>query len=103
MGVNNHRIDEILSLLADRHRRRGLCVLRNGGGRAMTLDTLASEIASADDVTADRATVETSLYHVHLPKLADAGVVEFDARSGDVRYRSVPLVEDVLTLLEESS
>lgn len=43
-----------------------------------------------------RRTVEIQLYHVHLPTLADLGVVEFDPRSLTVRYRGGERLEALL-------
>lgn len=49
--------------------------------RPLSVEQLASELVAYDvDVDAERATV--SLYHSHLPMLADAGVLEFDHESG---------------------
>ena len=34
----------------------------------------------------DRKSVATTLHHVHLPKSAEAGLIEYDPRSGTIRY-----------------
>lgn len=34
-----------------------------------------------------REHVETTLHHTHDPKLANAGILEYDARSREFRYR----------------
>lgn len=71
----------------------------------VTVDDLTGLLADRD---ADRETVRLNLYHRHLPKLDDAGVVEYDWRSGDVvltvdeeRLREVlaPFEEEAATQL----
>lgn len=43
--------------------------------------------------------VVISLYHEHFPKLADLHLVEYDRRSGDVRFRDCPeLLLEVIAL-----
>lgn len=40
-----------------------------------------------------------SLYHTHLPKLVDLRLVEYDRRSGDIRFRDCPeLLLEVIAL-----
>ena len=47
--------------------------------------------------------ISTSLHHVHIPKLVDAGAVEYDQDRNQVRVsESTDLVEQVLSLAAES-
>ena len=46
---------------------------------------------------------EITLFHRHLPKLADAGFIEFDKRSKTIRYRDDTRVKSLLTYLQEYS
>lgn len=46
-----------------------------------------SAAAVPDDVHEE---IRTKLYHMRLPKLEDLGIIEFDERSGAVRYRNPP-------------
>lgn len=71
-------------LLADRRRRYALRVLSARGG-ALALSDLATEVAAREygtrSVDASSNVVErvhASLYHDHVPRLADAGVVSHD-------------------------
>lgn len=71
--------------LAHSRRRRVLDVLSESDS-PMALADLAADIASREskesEETADEASIERvqiSLYHNHVPKLADASIVEFNA------------------------
>lgn len=83
--------DAPVDVLTDRRRRRVLACLRERDA-PMALADLARDVAarasnaSPADVSVDRARrVRIDLYHVHLPKLADAGLVAFDADERTVR------------------
>lgn len=72
-----HRLLEV-----DR-RRHALFVLADHVG-PIDLDELATAVAEREaGVDADEAevvaSVATTLHHIHLPKMAEAGVVEYDA------------------------
>lgn len=65
----------LLDAIAHRHRRRALARLAEGG-RRIPVRELADDVAARD--RADPEQVATRLYHAHLPRLDDAGLVEFD-------------------------
>jgi DNA-binding transcriptional ArsR family regulator len=100
---------EILANLADDCRREVLRVLEATPGslslEALTEDVLEwadSECArrekQVDDDAAVRTNVRTRLYHVHLPKLAADGLIEWDPEAKTARYVGHPaLDEDLLT------
>lgn len=94
-GGRQVRVDDYLGALAHRYRRLALYYLRRR--ERATIETLARWIAAVEEdvpvdevAEADRTSVTVDLFHIHLPKLADAKVVEYDRRSGDVRYRDPP-------------
>lgn len=92
--VESLSIDATLELLADRERRAVLGYLMDDPRGTATVSELADHLAemraeeAGDEADPEEAGDEatTTLHHVHLPKLADAGVVEYDDRSGEVRY-----------------
>lgn len=95
------RVDDLLAVLADRHRRDLLYHLPTMG--VTDVETLATRLAAADeDVPPDevpperREQVQVQLVHTHLPKLADLGAIEFDRRSGAVRSDDLPPMLDHL-------
>lgn len=103
VGGDRSSIDEYLSLLSDRRRRDVLYCLSEA--EVTSVESLATTIAAREASVPperlssdDRERVRVDLYHVHLPKLSDRGLIEYDARSGTVR-RSSP-ADALETLLE---
>lgn len=77
-------LDGVFSLLADQRRRLLLAVMRSYG-EAVTLPDAAEEVAAREtgntvrNISAEHVTeVYLSLYHDHLPRLVDAGLLEYD-------------------------
>lgn len=82
--------DEVFETLSNRRRRYTLHYLYGGEGTA-ELGDLSEQVAAweseapvAEVGAAERKRVYTSLQQFHLPRLDEAGVVEFDADSGEV-------------------
>lgn len=99
MPVGQHEgVDELLSVLANANRRAVISVLRKQRD-ATTVDDLAAEIC---EECADR--IRTELRHTHLPKMASADLVVYDADAGTVettdRIREVQPVLDAVRDLE---
>ena len=83
-------MNQLFDVLADERRRRLLCYLhRKDGDVASLVELIDYLVVQEADSVADLDTddVAISLAHKHLPKLADVGLVEYDARSRTVRYR----------------
>ncbi|MFB6143039.1 MAG: hypothetical protein ABEJ30_06820 [Halorientalis sp.] len=82
-------VDDVFDLLAH-DRRRDVCLFLTRTDRSVvTVDELAAALA----VDADRERLAVDLHHRHLPKLAAAGVVDYDPRSTTARYWGQPTVE----------
>jgi len=97
-------LDDVFGLLAERRRRFALHALLDVDQGATDCETLTRTVATRE-ARADeeeyalpelRDRVTRALHHVHLPKLDDAGVVDYDARSRTVRYWGHPVVEEYL-------
>ena len=90
----------IFPLLADQRRRRVLHHLSRRVGR-VSLEDLAAQIALWEDTTSkehvDR--IQASLYHGHLPRLVDGGLIRFDPeRRTVVRRDALDCVQPYLAL-----
>jgi len=78
--------DTVLHLLADERRRSVLNHLMENGEKAVEIEDL---VAATTDTEESSEQVSIELHHVHLPRLAEEGIIDFDARSGSVRYRPI--------------
>lgn len=95
-GADERGRDALLDLLAHRHRRAVLSILRERDA-PMHLCELARELAAREgEDTRDRERRELqdrlylSLYHRHVPKLVEAGVVRFDRKRRTVGLAADP-------------
>ena len=84
----------MFDLLSSSRRRFVLQYLNDHDG-PVPFSELANELAAwendtdVEDITErQRKRVYVSLYQTHIPKLEEAGVVDYDADSGEVRLRS---------------
>lgn len=84
------RRSERYGALSDQYRRFVLQYLRSAG-TPLGLDELVDELAArearrpvSERSCDDRADLEIALVHCHLPKLAEAGLLEYDRASGTV-------------------
>jgi DNA-binding transcriptional ArsR family regulator len=92
------KTDTYIQLVADQRRRRILQTLREA--ESASVDELADQLAADGGDSAEQISVD--LHHNHLPKLADANVVEYDSRSNAVRYSPPKRFEAVAeSVLEE--
>lgn len=96
-------LDRIFDLLASRRRRYVLYHLDETDTDVVTLDEVAERVAAwerkwdgLDDRERDdhREHVRVALHHNHLPRLANAGLIDYDARSHTVRSWEEPSLEE---------
>ncbi|NHN49782.1 hypothetical protein G9464_19620 [Halostella sp. JP-L12] len=90
-------LDAAFDLLATERRRNALYCLREADDPVPLLE-LADRVADREDESPSdaRERVAISLGQVHLPKLDDAGVVDFDPQDRYVVHRGDPIVDRFL-------
>lgn len=102
-------LDRVFELLSDRRRRYTLYYLNDRDDGVATVGELTDHVAALESgrestdegeglgtESERKERIRTELRHVHLPKLAETGVVEHDQRSDTVRYWSQPSLEEWL-------
>lgn len=91
--------DTIFELLADCYRRAVFDYLeQTANGRASVSD-LAAYVSQHACAGNSPSQVEVHLHHIHLPKIADATLIEYDPERETVQYIGHPLVESCLDLV----
>lgn len=85
-------IDGVFDALSHPDRQRILRGLRMGS--ATSVAALVSELVGAEigGRRPDRTRIEVALHHRHLPKMADAGVIDYDPESGTVETTEATVV-----------
>lgn len=80
-------VDEMFEILADPQRRQVLRFLLDSDEDVVPIEVLVDAVDPVEDDTrgANVNQVRTALCHWHLPRLKDAGFVEYDPREGLVR------------------
>lgn len=89
-GESDISRDTVYKMLANERRRYTMHYLKNHD-ETVTLGALAEQVGAWEHDTspdqlssAERKTVYTALQQRHLPKMDDAGIIEFDKRAGTV-------------------
>lgn len=90
--------DALFHLLSDELRRYALRYLSAANDEAVHEDQLMDYVA--EKTGRPRWKVQRRMHHQHLPKLEKQGVIEYDRRTGEMRYDEPPL-DEVKKFLEE--
>lgn len=98
-----HTVDDVFTILSNRRRRYALYYVDHAKGT--TISDLAEQIAAweydldiSEVTSTQRKRVYNSLQQTHLPKLDDAGYVDYDSRKGTVE--PTPQVDTLNAYLE---
>ncbi|WP_137283993.1 DUF7344 domain-containing protein [Halorussus salinisoli] len=92
------RLGDVFDLLVHPYRRYVLYYLTHES-EVVTIDTLATAIYKWDrdetkaDWGAKSKDVEASLRHIHLPKLADAGIILFDTNADSIELKETGQID----------
>ena len=95
-------LDATLDALADARCRSVLGHLADGDADALVVGDLATRLADdeGDDRTSDPSRLRARLHHTVLPRLDDAGLLDYDADRGLVRRRRDSAFEAVREVIE---
>jgi DNA-binding transcriptional ArsR family regulator len=91
--------DAAFALLSNRRRRRLLCLLVRSG-ETRSLRALAHEIVARTEDDGAYRSVYVSLYQSHVPRLAAAGIVDYDEAARTVRLAHGRRTETLLRIVD---
>lgn len=106
--LDSASVNEVLQALSD-ERRRILCDCMTTATKSrFDVEELAARAASREGrlvgdgrLDGRRAEIAVALRHQHLPRLDDAGLVDYDSDDGTVRWLDGDSASFVETVLEE--
>ena len=103
--MNSISLDEHLKLVANPVRRRLLCELRKRNNKQTTTVELVAVLRhdgrlEVNNRSFGREELAIQVHHVHLPKLADLGVIDFDPEQGSVKYYADNQLEKLLDSIQ---
>lgn len=105
-GTRSLTTDELLQLAANRTRRVVLRCLIESENHRVRVDELVDTVCAMEEPAVgqnpvSRETVRTKLHHRHLPRLAEAGVVEYEEERCSVRYHRNESLEALLEFIDD--
>ena len=96
-------LSEACQILSSQYRRQILWYLTRTESGVVELDELVEHILEEIDEATTTNRARLLLIHTHIPKLADHGVIEYDRRNKDIRYRDGTILEEFLEALPPSN
>lgn len=89
----------MLDILANSPRRHLLSHLQTQANETSSVEEatkhILTELAKEQGKQPNHDDVQINLQHQYIPKLVDAGVIEFDVRSQKIRYRPNQRLEEL--------
>lgn len=99
--MSSNSLDTLFLALADEQRRQVLQYFQTTADDITSVEELITYTLEEGSDGTSHEQLELTFHHITLPKLADLGVIEYDARSQTVRYCGSPVLEQVLTVVTE--
>lgn len=97
--IYDRTLDEMLEILSKTHCRAILWYFQLSSVEVATTSHLSKIIARQEATEVNQ--ISTQLRHSTLPRLEDAGVIDYDPRSNTVRYLGHPDLEALLNAIQE--
>lgn len=104
-GGDDLPVDQIIELLGQYQRREIVRQLRDAPGEEHSVDDVVAYLQAVERDRSGAAPGKDHLLsvfvHIHGPKLEEAGLIDYDLPSRDVRYYPDERVEELLDQIDE--
>lgn len=94
-------LNKSLKLLADEEVRMTMYILQDHEDDAVLVEDLSEELLEETDAGRDQEMVQISMHHSYLPRMEQAGVIEYDESAEMVIYDPDQDFEDLLDYVKE--
>lgn len=98
-------LDACLEVLANHQRRTIIRYFHDSESDHAPVDELIAEIIDSETTATGKRpghdSVASTLFHVHLPKLADIGIIDYDTRNMDVIYHGNEQIDEIYAAIRE--
>lgn len=94
------RLSTVFHLLCDPRRRYLLYYLVMVDGDVVEIPAAVNAVSNFEaadtetDDTSPKAEIRIALHHNHLPRLSNAGILDYDERQGTIRFTGNPALEE---------
>lgn len=92
-SLSDDTLAAVCGVLASAYRRQVLRYLAAGEDDVVSVEEFVDKLIDHDETADDRRHIAIKLHHVALPKLAEAGFIEYDARTQTARASEDPPLE----------
>lgn len=100
---HDEELDELLRILANPIRREIVQQLSNEKDDVVTIEGLRGALGDGNDGRVAGDEVISALYHIHLPMLANTGIVDVDWKRKTIRYHAGHRIEALRSRIIEST
>ena len=94
-------VNQLFDILASERRRTVLSYVMTYPGETISREEIVDAVLDCEPdepgPISHRECLEIDLHHVHLPKLANSIIIDYDSMSGTVEYRASDDVESFLS------
>lgn len=99
--------DTMLSIVANEQRRAVLTALNTALNKQLAHNVLVERVADqlleddSEQLSSDRRhRIRVRLHHTHLPKLEDAGLIDYETETDHIQFTGSDLEQELLALIE---
>lgn len=94
-------MDSIFQALSNERRRGVVNVLSKSESESLDYEEISEQLVDQGYLNeSDVDEFQVEMYHVHLPQLSDAGIVDYDEEMENISYTADDIVDELVELAD---